>query len=98
MSTDCVREVSAQKTPQIRNDGTEHGSRVATTEQTLQFLFVLSLILVFFILDIVCLIVYNRQTLFDIGCYIAHWKPDFLHTDNLFTGITSETFVCTAWP
>ncbi|XP_051537628.1 uncharacterized protein LOC127431288 [Myxocyprinus asiaticus] len=63
-------------------------------------LFVLFTILMFFVLDVVCLIVYDRQTLLDIGSAISHRKPDFtfLNADPLFTNTQAEPFVWAARP
>ncbi len=51
--------------------------------QTGCFLFVLYMIWIFLVLDVICLIVYNRQTLLEIGSTVTHSKPDFkfLNTD-----------------
>ncbi len=51
--------------------------------QTGCFLFVLYMIWIFLVLDVICLIVYNRQTLLEIGSTVTHCKPDFkfLNTD-----------------
>ncbi len=64
-------------------DGAEHGSRVASSEKT-QLLFV---ILLFYVLDVVSINVYDRHTLLNIGSYVAQRKPDFefLNTGALFT-------------
>ncbi len=45
--------------------------------QTGRFLFVLYVIWMFLALDVVCLIVYNRQTLLEIGSTVTHRKPYF---------------------
>jgi len=45
--------------------------------QTGRFLFVLYVIWMFLALDVVCLIVYNRQTLLEIGSTVPHRKPYF---------------------
>lgn len=56
----------------------------------------LSLILVFFIPDVVSLSITDEHL--DIGSYVADQKPDFefLHADNLFTETALEPFACTA--
>ncbi len=47
------------------------------SSQTFRFVFVLYVIWMFLVLDVVCLIVYNRQTLLEIGSTVTHRKPDF---------------------
>ncbi len=66
--------------------------------QTGRFEFVLYIIWMFLVLDVVCLIVYNRQTLLEIGSTVTHHKPDFPNTDPLFTNNTAEPFVWAARP
>ncbi len=68
--------------------------------QTGSFLFVLYVIWVYLALDVVCLIVYNRQTLLEIGSTVTYHKPDFkfLNTKPLFTNNTAEPFVWAARP
>ncbi len=59
-------------------DCAEHGSRVASSEKTLQFfLYVLFVILLLYVLDGVSITVYDRHTLLNIGFSIAQRKPDF---------------------
>ncbi len=54
----------------------------------------------FLVLDVFCLIVYNRQTLLEIGSTVTHRKPDFtfLNTVPLFTNNTAEPFVWATRP
>ncbi len=82
------------------DDGAEYGRSVASSESNWHFLFVLYVIFMFLALDVVCLIVYNRQTLLEIGSTITHHKPDFkfLNTGLLFTNNTAEPFVWAARP
>ncbi len=49
----------------------------------------------FLVLDVFCLIVYNRQTLLEIGSTVTHRKPEFkfLNTVPLFTNNSAEPFV-----
>ncbi len=61
------------------------------------FLFVF---LLFYVLDVVSITVYDRHTLLNIGSSIAQRKPDFefLNAGALFTDTASEPFVWTARP
>ncbi len=54
------------------DDGAEYGRSVVSPESNWHFLFVLYVIFMFLALDVVCLIVYNRQTLLEIGSTITH--------------------------
>ncbi len=73
-------------------DGAEHGSRVAS------FSYVLFVILLFYMLDVVSITVYDRDTLLNIGSFVAQRKPDFefLNAGALFTDTASEPFVWVA--
>ncbi len=80
-------------------DGTEHGSHVASSEKTLQFFVCFICYFVFFyVLDVVSITVYDRHTLLNIGSFIAQRKPDFefLNAGALFTDTASEPFVWAA--
>ncbi len=61
---------------------------------------VLLIILLFFVLDVYILIVYDRHTLLEISSSIAHRKPDieFLNAGALFTNTASEPFVWATRP
>ncbi len=54
--------------------------------------------LLFYMLGVVSITVYDRDTLLNIGSSIAQRKPDFefLNAGGLFTDTASEPFVCTA--
>ncbi len=65
--------------------------------QTGSFLFVLYIIFMFLALDVVCLIVYNRQTLLEIGSTVPHRKPDFTFPNLKFSN-NAESFVWAARP
>ena len=62
------------------------------------FSFVLLVFLLFYVLDVVCITVYDRHTLLNIGSYVAERKPDFefLNAGALFTDTASEPFVWAA--
>ncbi len=62
------------------------------------FSYVLFVILLFYVLDVVSITVYDRDTLLNIGSFIAQRKPDFefLNAGALFTDIASEPFVWVA--
>ncbi len=51
--------------------------------------------LLFYVLDVVSITVYDRDTLLNIGSSVAQRKPDFefLNAGGLFTDTTSEPFV-----
>ncbi len=57
-------------------------------------------IFLFYVLGVVSITVYDRDTLLNIGSSVAQRKPDFefLNACGLFTDTTSEPFVCTARP
>ncbi len=76
-------------------DGAEDGSRVACSGKTLQF-FVCFIF--FYVLDVVSITVYDRDTLLNIGSSVAQRKPDFefLNAGGLFTDTASEPFVWVA--
>ncbi len=61
------------------------------------FLYVLLVFLLFYVLDVVCITVYDRHMLLNIGSSVAQRKPDFefLNAGALFT---SEPFVWAARP
>ncbi len=60
--------------------------------------YVLFVILLFYVLDVVSITVYDRHTLLNIGSFIAQRKPDFefLNAGALFTDTASEPFVWAA--
>ncbi len=64
------------------------------------FSYVLFVILLFYVLDVVSITVYDRHTLLNIGSLVAQRKPDFefLNAGALFTDTASEPFVCAARP
>ncbi len=59
---------------------------------------VLFVFLLFYVLDVVSITVYDRDTLLNIGSSIAQRKPDFefLNAGGLFTDTASEPFVWVA--
>ncbi len=59
------------------------------------FSYVLFVFLLFYVLDVVSITVYNRHTLLNIGSSVAQRKPDFefLNAGALFTDTVSEPFV-----
>ncbi len=61
------------------------------------FLYVLLVFLLFYVLDVVCITVYDRHMLLNIGSSITQCKPDFefMKAGALFTDTASEPFV---WP
>ncbi len=81
-------------------DGAEYGSRVSSSEKTLQFFICFICFLLFYVLDVVSITVYDRHTLLNIGSSVAQCKSDFefLNAGALFTGTASEPFVWTARP
>ncbi len=64
------------------------------------FSYVLFVFLLFYVLDVVSITVYDWDTLLNIGSSIAQHKLDFefLNAVGLFTDTASEPFVYTAWP
>ncbi len=64
------------------------------------FSYVLFVILLFYMLDVVSITVYDRDTLLNIGSFVAQRKPDFefLNAGALFTDTASEPFVWAAQP
>ncbi len=60
--------------------------------------YVLFVILLFYVLDVVSITVYDRDTLLNIGSFIVQRKPDFefLNAGALFTDTASEPFVWVA--
>ncbi len=54
--------------------------------------------LLFYVLDVVSITVYDRDTLLNIGSSVAQRKPDFefLNAGGLFTDTASEPFVWVA--
>ncbi len=67
-------------------------------QQVFQRKLVLFVILLFYVLDVVSITVYDRHTLLNIGFFVAQRKPDFefLNTGALFTDTKSEPFVWAA--
>ncbi len=59
------------------------------------FSYVLLVFLLFYVLDVVSITVYDRDTLLNIGSSIAQCKPDFefLNAGGLFTDTASDPFV-----
>ncbi len=64
------------------------------------FLYVLLIYFLFYVLDVVSITVYDRDTLLNIGSCVAQRKPDFelLNDGGLFTDTASEPFVLAARP
>ncbi len=62
------------------------------------FSYVLFVFLLFYVLDVVSITVYDRDTLLNIGCSVAQRKPDFkfLNAGGLFTDTASEPFIWVA--
>ncbi len=62
------------------------------------FSYVLFVFLLFYVLDVVSITVYDRETLLNIGSSVAQRKPDFefLTAGGLFTDTASEPFVWVA--
>ncbi len=65
-----------------------------------RFSYVLFVFLLFYVLDVVSITVYDRDTLKNIGSSVAQRKPDFefLNAGGLFTDTASEPFVWSARP
>ncbi len=65
-----------------------------------RFSYVLFVFLLFYVLDVVSITVYDRDTLLNIGSSVAQRKPDFefLNAGALFTDTASEPFVWNARP
>ncbi len=83
----------------IVQDGAEYGRRVASSGNTLQFFVCfISFFILFYVLDVVSITVYNRDTLLNIGSSVTQCKPDFefLNAGGLFTDTASEPFVWVA--
>ncbi len=73
-------------------DGGEYGRRVASSGNTLQFfVWFLCFVFLFYVLDVVSITVYDRDTLLNIGSSVAQCKPDFkfLNAGGLFTDTAS---------
>ncbi len=64
------------------------------------FSYVILVFLLFYVLDVVSITVYDRDTLLNIGSSVAQRKPDFefLNAGGLFTDTASEPFVWAAQP
>ncbi len=62
------------------------------------FSYVLLVFLLFYVLDVVSITVYDRDMLLNIGSSVAQRKPDFefLNAGGLFTDTASEPFVWVA--
>ncbi len=62
------------------------------------FTYVLFVFLLFYVLDVVSITVYDRDTLLNIGSSVAQRKPDFefLNAGGVFTDTISEPFVWVA--
>ncbi len=65
-----------------------------------RFSYVLFVFLLFYVLDVVSITVYDRDTLLNIGSSVAQRKPDFefLNAGGLFTDTASEPLVWNAQP
>ncbi len=65
-----------------------------------RFSYVLFVFLLFYVLDVVSITVYDRDMLLNIGSSVAQRKPDFefLNAGGLFTDTASEPFVWNARP
>ncbi len=76
--------------------------RIAAVLQALgklcSFSYVLLVFLLFYVLEVVSITVYDRDTLLNIGSSVAQRKPDFefLNAGGLFTDTASEPFVWVA--
>ncbi len=68
-------------------DGAENGHRVASSGKTLQFFVCFIFFIFFYVLDVVSITVYDRDTLLNIGSSVAQRKPDFefLNAGGVFT-------------
>ncbi len=64
------------------------------------FSYVLLVVLLFYVLDVVSITVYDRATLLNIGSSVTQRKPDFefLNAGGLFTDTASKPFVLAARP
>ncbi len=64
------------------------------------FSYVLLVFLLFYVLNVVSITVYDRDTLLNIGSSVTQRKPDFefLNAGGLFTDTASEPFVWVAQP
>ncbi len=71
----------------LKQDGAKYGSRVASSEKTLQFFVCFICFLLFYVLDVVRITVYNRHMLLNIGSSVTQRKLDFefLNAGALFT-------------
>ncbi len=58
-------------------DCAENGRRVASSGKTLQFFVCFNCFLLFYVLDVVSITVYDRDTLLNIGSSVVQRKPDF---------------------
>ncbi len=67
-------------------------------EKLCSFSYVLFVFLLFYVLEVVSITVYDRDTLLNIGSSVAQRKPDFefLNAGGLFTDTASELFVWVA--
>ncbi len=67
-------------------------------ENVCSFSYVLFVFLLFYVLDVVSITVYDRDTLLNIGSSVAQRKPDFefFNAGGLFTDTASEPFVWVA--
>ncbi len=92
------RDKMAYESRCMSQDGAEDGSRVACSGKPLQFFVCLFVFLLFYVLDVVSITVYDRDTLLNIGSSVAQRKPDFefLNAGGLFTDTASELFVWVA--
>ncbi len=90
------------KTTFLCQDGAEYGSRVVLRApgKLCSFSYVILVFLLFYVLDVVSITVYDRDTLLNIGSSVAQRKPDFEFSNagGLFTDTASEPFVWAAQP
>ncbi len=66
------RGLGAESLTLCKQDGAKYGSLVASSEKTLQFFVCfICFFLLFYVLDVVSITVYNRHTLLNIGSSVA---------------------------
>ncbi len=84
----CVNSVQFKMAPSM-------AAMLRAPRKLCSFSYVLFVFLLFYVLDVVSITVYDRQTLLNIGSSIAQHKSDFefLNAGALFTDTASEPFV-----
>ncbi len=84
--------------PQIRNVRCRGWRPCCELRENSAVFHVLLVFFLFYMLGVVSITVYDRDTLLNIGSSIAQCKPDFefLNAGGLFTDTASEPFVCNA--